>query len=83
MLTILNEDGEIEGFAYDDKTSYGEMFSPLNTLESGNAVPALSLERYKRIQMVVITDLYEIAWRCYNVFLKLGYAVCVIGEKWE
>lgn len=83
LLPILDENREIQGFVYNDKVNYEEIISVLDTLESGNAIPALMLEKYKRVQQIVITDLNEIAWRCYNVFQKLGYAVCVVGEKWE
>ncbi len=83
LLTIVNKNQEIQGFAYNDKTNYEEVISVLDTLESGNTIPVLSIGRYKRIQMIVITDINEIAWRCCNVFQKLGYVVCVIGEKWK
>lgn len=33
--------------------------------------------------MIVITDLNEYAWKCYKLFKQAGYAICVIGEKWE
>lgn len=80
LLTIMSKEGNIQGFAYDDITRYDEIESSLYALENGKFFMP---EKYKRIKMVVITDLNELAWRCYNIFYKKGYVVCVIGEKWE
>lgn len=80
LLTIVDRNGRILGFAYNDTFElYTEINSALTALEKECVLP----EQYSRVQMVVITDLNELGWRCYKLFANAGLAVCVIGEKWE
>lgn len=83
LLTVLDDCEQIIGFAYNDAINYEEVYSILDTMENGGRISALSMGEYKRIQMIVLMDLNEVAWRCYYVFQKLGYEVYTSGEKWN
>ncbi len=80
LLPVINENGGLLGFAYNDDTNYFELESGLAALEKGDFFMP---ERFRHVQMAVIMDLNELAWRCYKIFLKKGFSVCVIGEAWE
>jgi len=80
FLTVIDNNDKIIGFAYDDDDiGYHITMKALTALDNEFILP----ERYSRVQMVVITDLNELSWKCYKVFINAGYEVCVIGEKWE
>ena len=40
-------------------------------------------KKYQNVKMIVFTDLNEIAWKCYLLFKKMHFEICVVGEKWE
>lgn len=82
LLTIVNGMDEIVGWIYNDRAYYGDVESALSSMEKWG-IPALTMPKYRKIKMVVITDLNELAWRCCKVFKNAGYQVCVIGKKWE
>lgn len=80
LLTVTNHSGEILGFAYNDSDIiYSAMDEAFTVLERGFFLPG----DYHRIQIIVITDINELAWRCYEIFKNAGFEVCVFGEKWE
>lgn len=84
-LTAVDEVGRILGFVYDDgadDVNCTYIKNIINSMEECG-IPALSTSKYRNIKMMVITDLNELAWRVQKIFLKCGYQVCVIGEKWE
>lgn len=81
MLTVVNQNGNILGFVYnDDNVSYDSIEFVLMALKDADVTLP---EGFQRVQMAVITDLNELAWRCYGLFKQAGLEVCVIGEKWE
>lgn len=82
LLTVVDKNGGILGFAYEDGFSYQATKLSLDSMEKCG-IPALSAPKYRNIKMMVITDLNELAWRVYKIFSKCGYQICVIGEKWE
>ena len=82
LLTILDDFGRMIGFAYNDQDNYAEIYSVIETMKKGKKIPALSLEKYKRIQLIVLNDFNEIAYRSYQMFSKLDIPVYVKGEKW-
>lgn len=83
LLTILDSNGQIIGFAYDDnQEGFREIDMALTGMEKCG-VPALQNKKYQYIKMLVIINFNEFAWRCCKLFEKLGYQVCVFGEEWE
>lgn len=80
LLTVTNRRDEILGFAYNDSDMiYSAIDEAFAVLERGFFLPG----GYGTVQIVVITDLNELAWRCYEIFKDAGFEVCVFGEKWE
>lgn len=68
------------GFAYDDDyKSYCSIDTAIKVLEKDFFWP----ERYHKVRLIVISDLNELGWKCFKLFEKAGFKVCVIGEKWE
>lgn len=82
LLTVVDKNGSIMGFAYDDGINYLAIKRSLDSMEECG-IPALSTSKYRNVRMMVITDLNELAWRVKEIFSKYGYQVCVLGEKWE
>lgn len=84
LITIVDENESILGFAYNDVQHNDYLIERgyLEILESGS-VPVFSEDNYKKLKLLVLTDLNEFAWRIQKIFQREGYCVCVIGEKWE
>ncbi len=82
LLPVMNVNGDIIGFAFDDASGYYQIEEGIKLLGNEYA-RAYFAEKYFKVQMIVITDLNELAWNCYLLFRKMGYEICVIGEKWE
>jgi len=83
LLTVVDASGTMLGFAYYEIDSdYWEVFRGLEAMEE-LGLPILQSSEYQAIKMMVITDLNEMAFRCYQAFKKVGLEICVIGEKWE
>ncbi len=82
LLPIVDKNDFIIGFAFDDIQSYYYIEEGISQMYDEYA-QTYCVEKYQRIQIIVITDLNELAWKCYWLFKKMGYEVCVIGHKWE
>ena len=85
LLTVVNEAGDVLGFAYFEGDKIEQGFWLVDYIDEADkwGLPILSVLEYQRIKMLVVTDLNEAAWKCKRVFEKEGLKVCVIGEKWE
>lgn len=82
-LVAVVKNNDILGFAYNDSSDEGKFIffdCLLSTLEEADFFLP---EKYNKVKMVIITDLNELAWRCYQLFKKKGYKVSVLGEEWE
>ncbi len=82
LLPVFDTDNHMRGFAYNDANDYSVIESYLVSMENGG-IPAFSEGMYSGIRMILITDINELAWRCYRIFKKWGYEICVIGDRWE
>lgn len=81
LLTVVDRNENILGFVYNDSHyRYNTLFNMLSAMEKTVLVLP---ERYQKIKIIIITDLNELAWKCYKIFVKNGFDICVVGEKWE
>ncbi|MBQ3544332.1 MAG: adenylyltransferase/cytidyltransferase family protein [Lachnospiraceae bacterium] len=85
LYPVINNRGEILGFCWEDNKLpdiFARSLSELEDTDLSN-IPFTLRDWNERIELICISDLNEWAWRSYLLFKKMGYPVCVIGEKWE
>lgn len=83
LVAVMNKEGELLGFCYNDADrKYLNSLGYLQIFETMEKVPLDFASWNSKCQQICIMDCNELAWRCYKLFKKMGYPVCVIGEKW-
>ena len=83
-IPVFSLDKRPLGFCYSDNNSYETYEMILGVLEKfGNNIPLPLMDMRKGIKLICINDLNGLAWRVYQLLIKCGYSVCVIGEQWE
>ena len=84
LVTLINEDGEILYFAYnDDANEYIDIERIIKNLEKYWKEQKFFIEDiYPDVKKVWIENLNEFAFRFYNILRKREVPVEVYGEKW-
>ena len=82
LLPVMDINSRILGFAFNDPQSYYFIDQKIKLMEKDFEKEYFS-QKYRRIKLIVITDLNEVAWKCYLAFKKMGFEICVLGDKWE
>lgn len=84
LLPVADLEGNVLGFAYnDDDMKYVELTECISTFEKEKALPVSFFDWQEDCRLICIFDVNELAYRCYKLFLEMGYVVCVLGEKWS
>lgn len=82
FLPVVDKEKKVLGFAYSDEMNYYfEKF--FKAFEEAEEIPVSLFALNRNCRQICIHDFNEMAWKCYQLFKKLGYPVCVFGEKWK
>lgn len=83
LLPILDVQGGLIGFSYQDREYEDELcLDWLSSLEEAEEIALPFSEYQKYCRKICILECNELAYRCYKLFKRLGYAVQVEGEEW-
>ncbi len=82
-MPVFDANMNLLSFCYFDKNNYSELFTSLNSLGELTSDMKVSLLDIYAAKLICIHDFNELAWNLYQVFVKYGYPVFVIGEGWE
>lgn len=88
LLLLSDVNGNRVGYCYNDCNkvndySYKVAQLTIEQIQSLPYIPISLFDLYNNCNQICIIDCNELAYKSYLLFVKLGYSVCVIGEKWE
>lgn len=83
LVPVVNEELELQGFAYCDKRNEFDVESALASFEEDDGSYIFLKNKYPFLRQVCIYDINEAAYRVYKILKKRNFPVAVIGEKWE
>lgn len=85
FILVQDDNGNALGFAYDYKNATTERYVEMveGILEENPDIPVSFTDWAKKLKLVCIFDMNELAFLCYKMFKRFGLKVCVIGEKWS